>query len=87
MWWKNEILRIEVLGENGVIASNEVLGQSAGWTAHRLATRPSRRIQTMGAQAVEGLSVGILKSQRNTAIVMTEQQCCELSLQENEGSE
>lgn len=35
----------------------------------------------------EGLSVGVLKSQRNTAIVTTERQCCEVSLQENEGSE
>lgn len=52
MWWKNEMFGIEVLGENGVIASNEVLGQSPGWAAHRLATRPSRRIWTMGAQAV-----------------------------------
>lgn len=52
MWWKNELFGIEVLGENGVIASNKVLGQSAGWAAHRLETRPSRRIRTLGVQAV-----------------------------------
>lgn len=39
------------------------------------------------SRLLEGLSLGILKSQRNTAIVMTERQCCELSLQENEGSD
>lgn len=74
MWWKNEIFEIEALVENGVIAGNKVLGQSVGWAAHRLETRPQGD-GPWEPRVLEGLSVGILKSPRNTAVVMTEQQC------------
>lgn len=74
LWWKNEIFEIEALGENGVIAGNEVLGQSAGWAAHRLETRPQGD-GPWEPRVLEGLSVGMLKLLRNIAVVMTERQC------------